>query len=174
MLSIRLRLVFSTLHLPSTSLCHPQHVRACARYVVMSFLVREWRLRCRDPLVLYTWSGHSLVRRVLLRLLWTHNVGLSSLHVDLFGRLLRFTYLLDGYLVGRPVSHTYSTGTCSVALPRRLAQRGFGLVGKWAREVYGSCLGYPFPRYSTKCLIIISKFWIKKYEFKLYLKLTAK
>jgi hypothetical protein len=47
---------------------------------------------------------------VLLRSLWTHNVNLGSLLVDLFGRLLRLSDLLGRDLVGRPASKTYPAG----------------------------------------------------------------
>jgi hypothetical protein len=42
--------------------------------------------------------------------MWTHNVNLGSLLVDLFGRLLRLSDLLGRDLVGRPASKTYLAG----------------------------------------------------------------
>jgi hypothetical protein len=46
MVEVRVQYDFIFCQLPCVTL---QHVRACARCVVMSFLVHGWRLRCRDP-----------------------------------------------------------------------------------------------------------------------------
>jgi hypothetical protein len=47
-------------------------------------------------------------RHVLLRPLWSHNVGLGSLLFGLYGRSLCFASLLDGVLVDHPASQTCS------------------------------------------------------------------
>lgn len=47
-------------------------------------------------------------RHVLLRPLWSHNVGLGSLLSGLYGRSLCFAGLLDGVLVDHPASQTCS------------------------------------------------------------------
>jgi hypothetical protein len=57
---------------------------------------------CTHGMVMFWW------RHVLLRPLWSHNVGLGSLLSGVYGRSLCFAGLLDGVLVDHLASQTCS------------------------------------------------------------------